>query len=192
MTAPSGPATAEWRASPGITTPSIGPSFCVCPSTVISMMPFNTKPICSWGWLCSDTTAPGSSSATLSIAPVPKIGRPITPSVMGNGSMPSTWKNSAFTMTNIAGLRRKCTSDRPHLPEPSASGAPGSETAGPPADDRRAAAAIRRPDPRRPARDPRRHDRLRRPRRELPGRPRRAGRRAGPVRRLPARGRRAR
>src|SRR6476469_6630218 len=59
-------------------------------------------PSCSCGWLWSGTTAPGSSSITLIIAPAPKSGRPVTPATSSNA-----FTSSKRTKTGSAGLTRR-------------------------------------------------------------------------------------
>ena len=73
--APSGPASARCGVFEGISQVSPGPSSRSSSPTRKRIEPRRTSPSCSWSWLCSSATAPGSSSTTASVSRSPWTAR---------------------------------------------------------------------------------------------------------------------
>src|SRR5579872_6792562 len=65
-------------------------------------MPRRTIPSCSCGWLWSGTTAFGSSSIRLIIAPEPNNGRPVTPAASSNDLTSSKWTHCTSGMGGLS------------------------------------------------------------------------------------------
>src|SRR5262249_7102134 len=78
--APSGPVSAAWGTSPGMTYVSPTASVLRSPAMTIVIVPLSTMPSCSFEWWCSGTARFGSRSTTAKVMRSPRTARATAPS----------------------------------------------------------------------------------------------------------------
>src|SRR5262245_47832287 len=76
-------------------------------------MPRRTMPSCSCGWLCSGTTAPGSNSIRLIMAPAPNSGLAVTRGPSSRRFSPSKRTNCGSAIGGLSPVLAEAPSEIP-------------------------------------------------------------------------------